>query len=284
MTEPIKASFEKDDHINRETRALSALIVPFLVTAFVILYFLPDDTGQLFAWPIKPPMTSFLLASAYLGGAYFFVRVIFLRRWHEVEIGFIPVTTFALMMLAATVLHWNRFSHGNVAFWAWASIYATTPALVLAAWLRNRGTDPKVPESTNDVLPKWVRAALGIMGVFVFAAGLLLFAVPDLLVRFWPWPLTPLTARVVGTCFALTGVFGLSIVRDQRWSAARIALQSQGFGVALILVGSARAWATFDHANAFSWLFIGGLAALLLGIGALYTVMERRVADNPGPN
>jgi len=68
------------DRIVWQTRLLAAVIVPFLVVAFVILYLRPEETGRLFAWPISPWMTSFVLASAYLGGAYFFVRVATGRR------------------------------------------------------------------------------------------------------------------------------------------------------------------------------------------------------------
>lgn len=265
-----------DDSINLETRLLSAFIAPFLVVAFVILYFWPHDTGRVFAWPIAPAMTCYLLASAYLGGAYFFIRVLLLRRWHHAAIGFIPIATFATLMLVATILHWDTFRHANVAFWAWISIYAITPGLVLAAWLRNRGADPDVPDAADAVNPRRVRVVMGTMGLVVLAAGLGLFAVPALLVPHWPWHLTTLTARVVGTCFALTGVFGLSIVADARWSAARIALQSQAIGVILILIGTVRGWSDFDHANAFTWLFAGGLAAMLMAILALYLAMEAR--------
>ena len=58
------------------TRLLALVIIPFLLGAFVILYGFPRHTARLFAWPIKPTMTSMMLASAYLGGAYFFVRVL----------------------------------------------------------------------------------------------------------------------------------------------------------------------------------------------------------------
>ena len=36
--------------------------------------------------------------------------------------------------------------------------------------------------------------------------SILLFLQPDLVIRVWPWKLTPLTARVIGGLFALTGV------------------------------------------------------------------------------
>ena len=70
----------RDDRVLPQTRALALFIVPFLLVAFVILYVFPDDTGSLFAWTIKPTMTAMVLASAYLGGAWFFLRVLRERK------------------------------------------------------------------------------------------------------------------------------------------------------------------------------------------------------------
>jgi hypothetical protein len=193
-----------DDQIRWETRVLGALIVPFLVAAFTILYLHPDDTGRLFAWPIAPRMTAFLLGSAYIGGAYFFVRVVVERRWHRVAVGFLPVTTFATLMMVATLLHWDKFTHRNIAFVTWTALYATTPFLVLGVWLRNRVTDNDEPDPGDVDTPAVIRWVMGVLGALVLATGLLLFAFTTLLIAAWPWPLTPLTARVIGSCFALT--------------------------------------------------------------------------------
>jgi hypothetical protein len=65
----------------------------------------------LFAWPIKPTMTPMVLASAYLGGAYFFVRVLSERHWNAIQAGFVSVTVFATLLGVATAIHWNKFNH-----------------------------------------------------------------------------------------------------------------------------------------------------------------------------
>lgn len=97
----------RDDRVLTYTRVLSLAIVPFLLTAFVVLYLFPGDTKRLFAWPINPTMTSMMLASAYLGGAYFFLRVVFESRWNVVKTGFLSVALFASLLGVATVLHWT---------------------------------------------------------------------------------------------------------------------------------------------------------------------------------
>jgi hypothetical protein len=263
-----------DDRVGWETRVLGALIVPFLLAAFFILYIRPQDTGLLFAWPIAPSMTAFVLASAYFGGAYFFVRVVFERRWHRIAVGFLPVTTFAAFMMLATLLHWGRFTHGSVSFVTWVALYATTPFLVFAAWLRNRRGDPRVLEPNDVETPPVIRRVMGGLGALLLAVGLVLFVFANVLMAAWPWQLTPLTARVLGACFVLTGVFGLTIAQDRRWTAARIALQSQALAMSLILVGVVRAWSNFKSGKATTWLFVGGMSMLLVAIAVLYVILE----------
>jgi hypothetical protein len=270
----IGARREAKDRVRWETRVLGALIVPFLLAAFFILYIRPQDTGSLFAWPIAPSMTSFVLASAYLGGAYFFVRVACERQWHRIAVGFLPVTTFAVFMLVATLLHWGRFTHGNASFVTWVALYATTPFLVSGAWLLNRRSDPRVVESTDVETPLAIRRVMGGLGALLLAMGLVLFVFANVLIDAWPWQLTPLTARVLGACFALTGVFGLMIGQDRRWTAARIALQSQALAISLVLVGVVRAWSNFKSGNVTTWLFVGGMSLLLISVALLYLVLE----------
>ena len=116
----------RDDRVFPETRLLSAIIIPFLVVAFGILYLLPDHTQELFAWTIRPRMTSMMLGAAYLGGAYFFVCTATFARWHWVKVGFLPVTTFATCMGIATLLHWGMFNHSHISFFACAVLYFMT--------------------------------------------------------------------------------------------------------------------------------------------------------------
>ncbi|HZM65079.1 MAG TPA: hypothetical protein VFC16_02115 [Nakamurella sp.] len=73
---PVVGSATGADRVLPATRILSIAIIPFLLVAFVVLYFWPsaDDTARLFAWRIAPGFTSMVLASVYLGGSYFFLR------------------------------------------------------------------------------------------------------------------------------------------------------------------------------------------------------------------
>src|SRR6266566_4408172 len=264
----------RNDRILPETRWLAVLIIPFLVAAFILLYFWPNDTDKLFAWTIKPAMTPMMLAAAYLGGIYFFTRAVLAKRWHLVKLGFLPVTVFAALLGVATILHWDRFNHSHISFFTWAALYFTTPFLVFAVWLRNRTTDLSTVDPDEFIIRPVIRLFIGIIGLITLAVSLLLFLQPDLMIRLWPWMLTPLTARVVGAMFALPGNVGLGIAAEKRWSAARIILEAQAFSIAMILVAAASAWSNFAPSKPLTWLFVGGLAFLLVAIAAFYLGCE----------
>lgn len=278
MLEVSFVTTRRDDRVLPETRALAAFIVPFLVAAF-ILYLFPSDTGSWFAWTIKPTMTPLIMGSGYISGAYFFTRVAFARRWHRVHLGFLPITAFTVFMAIATFLHLDRFDHGKVAFWIWTILYVITPVLVPLAWWRNRATDPGTPEARDLVLSRRIRALLAIAGSVQVGVAVALLVSPSTMIDVWPWSLTPLTARVLGGWFALPGVVALMMAIDARWSAIRITLQSQLVGLALILLAVPRAWDEFDTSSAVTYLFVGGLALLLVGLAALMAYVrafERR--------
>jgi len=257
------------------TRWVAGLVVPFLVVAFIILYFLNGYTEKLFAWEIKSPMTSMMLGSAYAGGIYYFTGVILTRQWHRIKVGFIPVTIFASILNVTTILHWDKFNHGTLPFFAWVSLYFTTPFIIFGLWLSNRRQDTNQPDTGEAIIPPIIRFIIGAIGVTTLAIAIFLFLNPSLMIQLWPWTLTPLTSRVMAAMFSLPGMVGLGMAMDSRWSSAQVILQSQGFSIFLILVAVLRDQSAFNWSTPGSWLFTIGLAGMLAGIVAFYGYFAR---------
>lgn len=214
------------------------------------------------------------MGSGYLAGAYFFYRVLRASAWHTFGIAFLPITVFATLMAVTTLLHLDRFHHGHVVFWAWASVYALTPFLVPFVWWRNRAHAP-APVPGEARLDARVRWAFAMVGAAELVAVVAVFADPHLLIDVWPWTLSPLTARVMASWFALTATLWILVARDGRWGAIKIIIQASVIGLLLILVSTGRAWTDFDPSNPLRWAFVAGMAALLVGFSALLTVMDR---------
>jgi hypothetical protein len=265
-----------EDAVLPVTRWLAIIIIPFLVVAAILLYIWPNNTDKTFAWTIKPSMTPMMLAAAYMGGIVFFGNVAVSRKWHTIKVGFLPVIAFASSLGIATILHWDRFNHAHVSFFTWTALYFSTPFLVLAVWLLNRSQDNHQPEPDDQQIGRPIRLIIGMIGAVTLLISLFLLFSPAVMISLWPWTLTPLTARVAGSMFALPGLVGLGIAADSRWSAARVILQSQSFSILMILIAAMRAWGDFKPDYLGSFLFVGGLLAMLLVILGFYASMEMR--------
>ena len=252
----------RDDRVFGSTRLLGAIIVPFLLVAFALLYFFPDDTRHWFAWDVQPTITPLVMGAGYIAGAYFFVRVARETRWHRIQVGFLPVTAFTVFMAIGDVQPPRPVRH--------------EPRRVLdlgRALRHDAGAGPAgVVAQPQDrsahagagraVAAARVRPALLVVGAVQSVVALVLLLWPSAMIEHWPWLLTPLTAQTLGGWFALPGVTALAMGLDGRASAIRITLESQLIGLALILLGTARAWEDIDASNALAPTFVAGLAGL----------------------
>lgn len=265
----------RNDRIFSTTKFVLALVVPFLALAFLILYFFPERTGQNFAWVIKPPMTALFIGAGYLGGGYQFVRLIAGKKWHCYAMAFPPVSTFTVAMMAATLLHWDRFDIHHFPFQLWLILYLLTPFLVTWLWWNNRRTDPRTPEPGDPLLPLAVNRGFALLGIVTLFGALAVFVDPSWAMAAWAWKLTPLTARVLAGWFALMGVGSLVLARERRWSACRVALQSFMLWHGLVLLGALGHGEDFGArglGNAYVAITVVGL----IGMGSLYLIMEAR--------
>jgi len=186
----------------------------------------------------------------------------------------LPVIVFATLLGVTTILHWDRFNHQHISFFAWAGLYFTTPFLVFASWFLNKNQDHGAIEQGEKIIPDFVRLLMGLFGGLTLLVAGILFLLPDLIIDQWPWALTPLTARVMGAMFSLPGLVGLGVAFDRRWSAANLILQSQGVSILLILIGAARSTNEFNWINPGSWIFVGSLGMMLLAICLLLVFVK----------
>jgi hypothetical protein len=269
----------RDDRILPFTRVVAAIVTAILVTAWVVLFLWPEQTDRRFAWTVAPTMTPMLMGAGYGSAAVFWARVTAGRRWHTVGLGFLATTLFTWMLLAATLLHWDKFHHGTGAFRLWLWVYLVTPVAVPAVWAWNRRRDPGVPDASDPPFPKPLVATLYASGVVMLAIAAWLFVFPSSAIEVWPWSLTPLTARTVAAFVALPGVAWLAIAKDGRWSAAKAVVETLTIGLVLLLIAVARAWAEFDTSRPMTWAYVGGLVGTLATLAVWYLWMERRVSE-----
>lgn len=265
------------DRVLPYTRVLAFVLIPFLVAAAFLLLVLPGGTEQHFAWTIDPPITAMLLGSAYAGGIWFFAQVATQRRWHRVRHGFPAVLVFSTLVSASTFLHWDRFHFGHISFFTWVALYLTTPLLVLVAIIVNLREDDGAPEAEEEVtIPAPWRYVLALVGAAASVTGLVLFAVPSLLIGAWAWDVTPLTARIVGAVLTLPGLVNVWMLWDSRWSAFRRVFQAQLVSLACIVIALVVRVGDLEWSRPSSWVFTIGIVASAAVYVMFYLSLERR--------
>ncbi len=260
------------DEIFPVTRWVAALVVLALVTAFIVLFFMPDRTGELFAWPIKPRLSSMFLGAAYLGGAWILFQTAVGKYWHRVHAVFPAIVIFTSFMLVATILHWDRFTHGNLAFILWVFLYVVSPFLILALWIYNRRTETNEPEPYDAVVSARTRLIVRIIGTGVLISITAGFLYPTPVINLWPWALTPLTARVICAWLSVIGVSAWVLSSETRWTAWRSIIEGVSLAVLLIFVACLIHEEELLH-GLFNW-FTGVLLIFLIGLPSFYLKME----------
>ena len=268
-----------DDRILPFTRVIALIVIPFLWLAFLILFFFPDTTGERFAWLIKPHLTSLYIGAGYFGGSWVFIYALFGKRWHRIQGGFLPITAFTWIMIIATLLHWDRFSHGQLGFTLWLILYIVTPFLVPFIWMLNRKTDSGQPEESDLLIPAPILWAPRFIAVTGLVSALLGLFQPDILINAWPWTLTPLTARIMSGWIALLGVGAVTMSLDNRWSSWKVPLQSILIWHVLVLIAFGLASADFT-VGIINW-FTVAIGMMVLVIIAYYIYMENKRKNLP---
>jgi hypothetical protein len=198
--------------------AMRALLGVFCVLTALgtgALFVLATRTDRSFAWTIQPPLTAAFLGAGYAAG---FVLVVLSLRdpvWAHSRVPVLTVLVFTALTLVASLVHLDRFhlqpefaglpALARGAAWFWLAVYVLVPVgmvVAIVAQERAPGTDP----APRRPVPAALRGALGAESVVLLSTGTALFVAPATASALWPWPLTPLTARVVAAWLVAFGL------------------------------------------------------------------------------
>ena len=198
--------------------------------------------------------------------------------WHRVGWGFVATTVFTTLLLVTTLLHWDRFNHGHVSFWAWLGLYLVTPPLLPVLFARNRRHDPGRPDAADVRVPRSVRAAVVTAGTAQLTFALVLFIRPTAVMDQWVWPLTPLTARTLSAFLAFLAVLWLCFVVDDRWSSFEIPMQTVTLGLVLVALAAVLERQELTGPTTAVRIFPFALGAAIVLLAVLQVAMRRRLS------
>jgi hypothetical protein len=254
----------------------------FVTFDFIELTFLTGRTAKFFSWEISSTLTAAVFGSFYFAASAITLSAFPQRAWARARSA-VP-GTFALVTLIeiATLYNFEPFRlhlHSPDAitkfeFFLWIGAYTVEPiGLTIGMLLQRRmpGVDPP----TLEPLPAWWRNCAWVGGIGGIAVGAFLFLLPNQAADIWSWPLTRLTAMVLGSWFVASGlVMAWAAHENDRWRLLVPALGFTALGP-LQLIAIARFSDQIDFGNPQIWghlLFLVGVTAL----GAIGLAMALR--------
>jgi hypothetical protein len=261
------------------TRLLLVIFSGLTLLAFVVLFVFADQTERGFAWTIRPPATAAFLGAAYAAG---FVLVVLAWRkgsWAALRIPFLTILVFAIATLVATLLHLDRLHFGSpepvarFAAYFWMAVYVLVPvAMVVMLVVQERRPTPAPPPV---VMRPALAVTLLVQGVLLLAVGSALFGVPAAATSMWPWPLTPLTARVVAAWLLAFGLCAILAWRSRDLGRLDVAAWAYGLLAVLELVVILRFTGTVRWSTPAIWVYLA-LAASIVATSAYALLRLRR--------
>ena len=124
-------------------------------------------------------------------------------------------------------------------------------------------------------IPGPLMLLLALQGVAMVALGTALVIAPADAASLWPWQVTPLTGRAIGTFVLAQGVLALTVCRERDWSRVRPAMFQFVVLGTLQLVAVARFSDTLDWDRAGAWIYLAFVVSVL-AVGAYGAVRARR--------
>jgi hypothetical protein len=188
--------------LQRRSRAGVALLLALALANGICLYFVPAHAEANYAWAVVPPINAAFIGAGFLAGCIATALVTFVARsWRSLRMLALPLFVLATTLTVATLLHAAKFRWSYPPTWIWTAVYALVPIGIVLVWRRQEG----LPAPVADPALRPLRASSLGLGAVLGAVGALLFAVPTEIATIWPWQITELTGRVLGSWYLMVG-------------------------------------------------------------------------------
>lgn len=201
-----------------------------------VLYLFPNDTATYFAWTINHPLTPIFMGASYFAGIGVFITIR-VNRWSLARIQFPAILVFASTMLLATLLHIQIFNWSHPVAWAWLAVYIVSPVAAGIVFTQmERGF--QTPRFESKGIPKGFSSLMIMLAALYGLIGLALFLFPEATASFWPWSLTPLTARVIGGWWLSGVALQVMLSRQKTLHTAHMGLLATVLTSSLLILGA----------------------------------------------
>jgi membrane protein CcdC involved in cytochrome C biogenesis len=194
-------------------RLILEVFAGLALIAGALLFFGATRTDEWWSWTIAPPLTAATLGAFYWAAFVLLLTAARSKAWVRARPAVYPVAVIAVLLLVITLIHIDRFDLDSLFGVFWVVAYCLVPLLLawaIADQLSSGGEDKRGARR----LPKLLRRVLILEGAVLIAAGLLLLIAPGPADDIWPWALSPLTSRAIGSFLFGIGLTALIAARD----------------------------------------------------------------------
>ena len=201
-----------------------------------LLFIGATETEDWFSWTIEPPLSAAALGAFYWGAFVLLATGATASGWRGVRPIALPVLAIAISLLVITLIHLDPFDLDSLFGVFWLCAYIAAPPLLVAGIVLERRRDPpghppRVSGRVRPPLGSALRATLAIEGGVMLAVSAIMLLAPDTAADLWPWALTPLTSRALGSFVLGVALVALLVAREEEIELFR--------GTATALVGLA---------------------------------------------
>ena len=181
--------------------------------AGALLFFGATRTDDWWSWTIDPPITAATLGAFYWAAFVLILSAARAKTWARARPAVYPVAVIALLLLVITMIHLDRFDTDSLFGVFWVGAYVLVPLLLAWALAEQlTGGGERAPVARR--LPVALRRALLVEGIAMVLVGVLLLIAPGTANDVWPWALSPLTSRAIGSFLFGVGLASLIAARD----------------------------------------------------------------------
>lgn len=266
---------ERDDRLGAMAYAVFAPLALLTVIFGPALVLFAEATHVYWAWEIKPAMSAVWVGAGYTFGGIAITTMLIAGRWRSAIAPMIATWFFSLVIIAATSLHQDRFFLGTLNYYVWLVIYVALPFALPLIWWLNRSRDPGL--QPNDIFLSETFSRIGaIAGGAVGLVSLLMVFSPLTAASFWPWQLTPLMSRIIGSWLLFVAVGLLCLLFERRYIAYRQYLIPAAVWFAILFFASFFHLDNFDFSHTGAWLWFGVTGGASLGAAGSYFYLERQ--------
>jgi hypothetical protein len=266
---------QKDDRLIWLPYVAFGVLIPLTGIYGPLLILLSTSTQTFWAWEVKPAMSSVWIGAGYTFGAVAISTMLIKGRWRSAILPIVATFALSVGLLGATLLHLDRFFLGTIPFYVWLIIYIYLPLGLPLIYVLNRHRDPGVQPTDLLVPPLFARIA-GIAGVLVILFGLFMFVSPTALAPVWPWQLTPLMSRVIGSWIMFMGAAAACLLFERRYIAYRYFLPCGIFWFTLLFIAALFHLDNFNFSQPSAWLFFVIVGGAVIGLIVDFLYFERR--------